>query len=101
MCAKPYKIIYGIRKSADRDGAFRDRWTEIGVAFQNQDGSYNLLLHYVPTNLTETSLHMRDPKPREEQEVEPQASEDTAAEEKGEEDQSKRKKSKRAQPVPA
>jgi hypothetical protein len=67
--SKPYKIVYGIRKTglADEQGQERDQWTQIGVAFPNQDGSLNVILHYLPTDLAQTRLHIRDPRPKEEQ----------------------------------
>lgn len=63
--SKPYKIVYGIRKTGlTEEGQERTEWTQIGVAFPNQDGSLNLFLHYLPTDLTQTRLHIRDPKPK-------------------------------------
>lgn len=43
----------------------RSYWTKIGVAFQNDDGSWNQLLDFVPTNLRPTTIQMRDIEPRE------------------------------------
>jgi hypothetical protein len=37
----------------------RSRWTNIGIAFQNRDNSYNLRFDYLPTNLTTTTIQMR------------------------------------------
>ena len=67
--SKPYKVVYGIRKTGltDEEGQEREQWTQIGVAFPNQDGSLNIFLHYLPTDLTQTRLHIRDPRPKEEQ----------------------------------
>src|SRR5262249_11783109 len=64
--SKPYKIVYGIRKTglADEQGQERDQWTQIGVAFPNQDGSLNVILHYLPADVTQTRLHIRDPRPK-------------------------------------
>jgi hypothetical protein len=68
MPSRPYKVVYGIRKTGqtDEEGQERERWTEIGVAFPNQDGSLNVILHYLPTNPDQTRIHIRDPRPREE-----------------------------------
>lgn len=68
MPSRPYKVVYGIRKTGltDEDGQEREQWTQIGVAFPNQDGSLNVFLHYLPTDLTQTRLHIRDPRPKEE-----------------------------------
>jgi hypothetical protein len=42
----------------------RSRWTNIGIAFQNRDGSYNLLFDYLPTNMTDTTIQLRAFDPR-------------------------------------
>ncbi len=49
----PKRAVYVI---AEQEGK-KARWTRIGVAFENQDGSLNLLLDAVPTN---GKLHVRD-----------------------------------------
>lgn len=69
MPSRPYKVVYGIRKTGltDEEGQEREQWTQIGVAFPNQDGSLNVILHYLPTDLTQTRIHIRDPRAREEQ----------------------------------
>lgn len=56
---KAMKEIWGITK---RKGN-KDYWTRIGVAFENNDGSYNQLFDYYPTN-PETTIQLRDRKPR-------------------------------------
>ena len=38
-------------------------WTRIGTAFQNRDGSWNVLLDYVPTK-TGTTIQLREPRER-------------------------------------
>jgi hypothetical protein len=43
-------------------GKGRDKknfWTKIGVAFENSDGSWNLLFDYLPTDTTTTTIQMR------------------------------------------
>ena len=35
-----------------RDDKQVSKWTQIGTAFQNRDGSFNLKFDYWPTNLT-------------------------------------------------
>ena len=37
-------------------------WTRIGVAFENSDGSLNLIFNYWPT-ARDTTIQIRDPKP--------------------------------------
>jgi hypothetical protein len=39
-------------------------WTKIGVAFQNTDGSWNLLFEYLPARLADTTIQLREMKPR-------------------------------------
>ena len=45
----------------------KSRWTNIGVAFENRDGSWNLRFDYVPTNMTDTTIQMRAFAPRTEE----------------------------------
>ena len=43
----------------------RSRWTNIGIAFQNRDGtSWNLLFDYLPANLSTTTIQLRPFEPR-------------------------------------
>jgi hypothetical protein len=35
-------------------------WTRIGVAFENRDGSYNLLFDYLPARMEGTTVQLRD-----------------------------------------
>jgi hypothetical protein len=46
----------------------RSRWTNVGVAFENRDRSWNLKFDYLPTDMAGTTIQMRafDP-PAEEQ----------------------------------
>ena len=73
--SKPYKVVYGIRKTGitDEDGNERTQWTEIGVAFVNQDDSLTVVFNYLPTDLATTRIHIRDPKPKEEAPAAPDA----------------------------
>jgi len=41
-------------------------WTRIGVAFENRDGSHNLRFDYLPANIAETTIPLRDPNPQDE-----------------------------------
>ena len=45
----------------------KSRWTNIGIAFENRDGSWNLRFDYVPTNMTDTTIQMRAFDPRSEE----------------------------------
>ncbi len=35
-------------------------WTRIGVAYENQDGSWNLRFDYLPADLANTTIQLRD-----------------------------------------
>ena len=51
-----------------QDRQQKSQWTRIGVAFENQDGSWNLRLHALPLTDSKSGLahlHMRPPRPRE------------------------------------
>lgn len=40
-------------------------WTRIGVGFQNRDGSWTLRFDFVPTNLAETTIQLREMQKKE------------------------------------
>jgi len=57
-------VVYGIwKKDPDSQGE-KGFWTAIGRAFKNQDGSLNILLDYVPTDMRTTRLHIREKQER-------------------------------------
>ena len=35
-------------------------WTRIGTAFENRDGSWNLLFDFIPTHAGRTTIQLRD-----------------------------------------
>jgi hypothetical protein len=37
----------------------KSRWTNIGVAFQNRDGSWNLRFDYLPARMADTTIQLR------------------------------------------
>jgi hypothetical protein len=37
----------------------KSRWTNIGVAFQNRDGSWNLRFDYIPARMADTTIQLR------------------------------------------
>jgi hypothetical protein len=57
---REYKEIFGVV-----DRGEQSFWTRIGVAFMNNDGSLNLLFNFTPTD-PQTTIQIRDPRPREE-----------------------------------
>jgi hypothetical protein len=44
----PRLAVYAVGDFTDKTGAQRSRWTRIGVAFENRDGSINVRLHAFP-----------------------------------------------------
>jgi hypothetical protein len=40
-------------------------WTKIGVAYPNKDNSYNLRFEYLPADLAQTTIQLRDFKEKE------------------------------------
>jgi len=50
---KNRKAVYVV---VDRDGG-KARWTRIGIAFENRDGSYNVVLDALPVS---GKLHIRE-----------------------------------------
>lgn len=50
-----------------QDRQQKSQWTKVGVAFENNDGSWNLRLHALPLTDPKTGLahlHMRPPQPK-------------------------------------
>jgi hypothetical protein len=39
--------------------AKKSRWTNVGVAFQNRDGSWNLRFDYIPARMADTTIQLR------------------------------------------
>ena len=58
MANKPKRELFGVVR---REGSEKDFWTRIGTAFENKDGSWNLLFDYIPTS-PDTTIQMREPK---------------------------------------
>jgi hypothetical protein len=54
------KKLVGALEYTTADGEKKSRWTTLGVAFENRDGSWNLRFNYVPTRLAETTIQLRD-----------------------------------------
>ena len=60
---KNYKEIIGLVRREGQEKPFR---TRIGTAFENKDGSWNLLFDYLPTS-AETGIQLRSPRPKAQQ----------------------------------
>ena len=61
---RPYYEVFSITEYS-KDGETRAAWLRMGAAFQNKDGSFNLLLRAFPLPDPKTGmarLHMRLPK---------------------------------------
>ena len=60
MAERKRKELLGVVKRGERS-----YWTRIGAAFENSDGSWNLVFDYFPSAAT-TTVQMREPKAKEE-----------------------------------
>ncbi|SBW08106.1 conserved hypothetical protein [uncultured delta proteobacterium] len=63
---RPYYEVFSITEYS-KDGETRAAWLRMGAAFQNKDGSFNLLLRAFPLPDPKTGmarLHMRLPQPK-------------------------------------
>ncbi len=58
MATKAKRELFGAIR---REGSEKNFWTRIGTAFENKDGSWNLLFDYIPTS-SDTTIQMREPK---------------------------------------
>ncbi len=58
MADKAKRELWGV---VSREGSEKDFWTRIGTAFENKDGSWNLLFDYYPTS-SNITVQMRKPK---------------------------------------
>lgn len=56
---KARKELWMVEDRGEADNA-KSFWTRVGVAFENRDGSYSLILSAFPVN---GRLQMRDPSP--------------------------------------
>jgi hypothetical protein len=59
-----YKEVFVVEDVPNR----RSRWTRVGVAFENRDGSWNLKLSAVP--IAGAKMQIRDPQPQDERDNE-------------------------------
>jgi hypothetical protein len=59
---KTMKAIYGVvqRQRFGDDSEPKSYWTQIGIAFENRDSSWNLRFDYLPTDLANTTIQLRD-----------------------------------------
>ena len=60
MSERNYKHLWMVEDYAAKEGGeSRSKWTKVGVAFENRDGSWSLELAAMPVS---GRLQMRDPK---------------------------------------
>jgi hypothetical protein len=52
------QALFGVRSFKDREGTERAVWTRIGTAFPCKDGSWNLVVDYLPLQAG-TTTNMR------------------------------------------
>jgi hypothetical protein len=57
---KNMKHIWAAVNYTDSDKEKKTFWTKIGVAFENKDGSSNLVFDLFPTSLATTTIQIRD-----------------------------------------
>lgn len=65
MAQKERMDVYHVQGEGERSN-----WTKVGVAFVNQDGSFNVLVNYLPTNLARLgtlTLNVRKPNGKSQQ----------------------------------
>lgn len=63
---RPYYEVFSITEY-HKEGEVKSAWLRVGAAFQNKDGSFNLLLRAYPLPDSKTGmarLHMRLPLPK-------------------------------------
>jgi hypothetical protein len=60
---KMMQIVGAVEREVD--GNKKSFWTRIGTAFRNADDSWNLLFDYLPARLADTTIQLREIKPRE------------------------------------
>ena len=67
------KDVFVIKEQGEGKKAF---WTKIGVAFENKDGSWNVILSALPID---GKLHIRDPQEREQPKPEARPADDVSS----------------------
>jgi hypothetical protein len=64
------KLVAAVQYTTN--GETKSRWTTIGVAFENRDGSWNLRFDFLPAHMADTTIQLRDFDKEEERAVPPQ-----------------------------
>jgi hypothetical protein len=59
MDSKMMQLVAVTEREVGEDKEKKSFWTRIGVAFENNDGSYNLRFEYLPARMAETTIQMR------------------------------------------
>ena len=54
------QIVAVIERNANDPEKKKSYWNRIGVAFQNKDGSWNLRFDYLPANMAQTTIQLRE-----------------------------------------
>jgi hypothetical protein len=71
MDRKNLKKIVAAVQYTTPNGEKKSRWTNIGVAFENRDGSFNLRFDFLPTRMADTTIQLRDFDPQDEERTVP------------------------------
>jgi hypothetical protein len=58
MNSKTMMKLVAVIQFGDGDNK-RNRWNNIGIAWANRDGSFNLKFDYLPADMTRTTIQMR------------------------------------------
>ena len=56
-------------KEVERNGEKKSFWTRIGVAYENRDGSLNLVFDFFPCREEIKTIQVREKKPKQNNEV--------------------------------
>jgi hypothetical protein len=57
---KMMQIVAVIERNSGEGKEKKSFWTRIGVAFENKDGSFNLLFDYLPADMQNTTIQLRE-----------------------------------------
>jgi len=57
---KMMKLVAAIARRTGDGETVKTYWNQIGVAFQNRDGSWNLRFDYLPARMAETTIQLRE-----------------------------------------
>ena len=56
------EILGVVNRGEGQLGTKKSYWTRIGTAYKNRDGSLNLRFNYLPADLANTTIQVREPR---------------------------------------